>query len=228
MVMPRPVEIPTYELSLIEMVESLAIDSGNVTSTVYIGGNTLQDATKNWAANIHKNRLVKIIGGPGIGQLAVILSNTVNTLVIKGTWKQALVSTSIYAILNLDTIQVLKDAFGSGSNVSEENPLPVRLPKIDEDNPLPIKEICSGIPYSNNDTATDDEARRFETDTLILRDAVIKVTTHNQLFGDATEQNFELAAGGSIAVSFLDLSLFYFCNAILGSNGTIQIFGTRC
>ncbi len=96
--------------------------------------------------------------------------------------------------------------------------------------PLPVDTSAgyAGIPYSKSDTAVADTARRFETSTLILRDAVIKVTTNAQLLGDATTQPFELAAGGSFGVSFLDLALFYFKNASAGSNGTIQVFGTRC
>jgi len=85
-----------------------------------------------------------------------------------------------------------------------------------------------GIPYSSTDTAVNDDPRRFETDPLLLRDAVIKVSDNGQLWGDATGQNFELAAGGSVGISFLDLSLFYFRNATPGSNGTVEIFGTRC
>jgi len=84
-----------------------------------------------------------------------------------------------------------------------------------------------GQPYSNADTAVADGTRRFETATLILRDAVIKVSTNNQLFGEVGAQNFELAAGGSMALSYLDLSLFYFRNAAAGQNGTVQILGTR-
>jgi len=93
---------------------------------------------------------------------------------------------------------------------------------------IPPLQSCTGTPYSNADTAPDDDPRRFETDTLILRDAVIKVTDNGQLLGDSTGQNFELAAGGSIGISFLDLSQFYFRNATAGQDGTVQIFGTRC
>ena len=85
----------------------------------------------------------------------------------------------------------------------------------------------AGQPYSNTDTAGVDTVRRFEVATLILRDAVIKVSTNNQLFGEVDAQNFELAAGGSMALSYLDLSLFYFRNAAAGQNGTVQILGTR-
>jgi len=85
-----------------------------------------------------------------------------------------------------------------------------------------------GAPYSNTDTAVNDNPRRFEAAPLLLRDVVIRVATNGQLLGDVTAQNFELAAGGSTGVSFLDLSLFYFRNATPGSNGTVEIFGTRC
>ncbi len=113
--------------------------------------------------------------------------------------------------------KILQTFFGSGADISETNPLPVTT-----------EYAFPGTPYSNTDTAVNDDARRFEAAELKLRDVVIKVTDNNQLLGDVTAQNFELAAGGSIGISFLDLSLFYFRNATPGSDGTVSVFGTRC
>lgn len=84
-----------------------------------------------------------------------------------------------------------------------------------------------GTPYSNSDTAVDDNPRRFEPRALKLRDAVIRVETNNQLIGGGGVQRLEMAAGASMGVSFLNLSQFYFRNATAGQNGTIQVFGTR-
>lgn len=94
------VEFPTYETLLTEAIRSLAVDSGTVTTRAPVGTNILQDTTKSWAADVHKNRLVKIIRGFGAGQTAVVESNTTKSLVIKGSWVAALDTTSVYQILD--------------------------------------------------------------------------------------------------------------------------------
>lgn len=78
------VSLPKYEALLIEALQRLAIDSGTVTSAAAVAGNALMDTAKNWQANVHRYRLVKIIKGQGAGQAAYIQSNTDNTLVISG------------------------------------------------------------------------------------------------------------------------------------------------
>lgn len=108
------------------------IDSGLVSSPVKIGGNALTDSTKNWANNVHKNRLVKITKGPGVGQLAVILGNSSNTLVIRGVWPQNIAAGVTYEILSFDIIQVLRDVFGGGLDISLLNPLETHDPKVED------------------------------------------------------------------------------------------------
>ena len=93
------------------------IDSGTVSSPVNLGGNTLTDSTKNWANNIHKNRLVRIVSDGGSGQLAVIDGNSSNTLLIRGTWPQRIAAGANYVIVGLNLPQDLKDVFGAGTNV---------------------------------------------------------------------------------------------------------------
>lgn len=97
--MVEKVELPTYETLLTETIRSLAVDSGIVTTPAAVGSNVLNDGTKNWATDVHKNRLVKVIRGSGAGQLAVIDGNSANTLVIKQAWARGLDTTSIYVIL---------------------------------------------------------------------------------------------------------------------------------
>ncbi len=104
---------------------SLALDSGLVSSPVAIGGNTLTDSTKSWATNVHRNRLIKIVSGLGVGQLAVIDGNASNTLIIRGFWPQAIGVGVAYVILSSDLAQILQDVFGGGSVLGISNPLPV-------------------------------------------------------------------------------------------------------
>jgi len=75
------------------VVSGEAIDSGRVTSPAAAGTNFLQDSTKRWAPGIHKNRVVRITGGAGAGQSAVIANNTAQGLVIKGSWSARLDTT---------------------------------------------------------------------------------------------------------------------------------------
>jgi len=98
----KTVGLPTYETLLTEAIRSLAVDSGTVTSTAPIGTNVLSDTTKKWAADIHKNRMVKIIRGAGAGQIRVVDSNIAESLLIKGSWAAALDTTSVYVILDVD------------------------------------------------------------------------------------------------------------------------------
>lgn len=100
MTMPEPVKFPGYETLLTEAIRSLTADSGTVTTPAPLGTNILQDVTKNWATNVHKNRLVKIIRGTGTGQVAIIDSNTANSLVLKQGWPIGLDTTSVYVILD--------------------------------------------------------------------------------------------------------------------------------
>ena len=115
--MAEKVELPTYETLLVEAMRNLAVDSGTVTSPAAVDTNTLNDATKNWASNVHKNRLVKIIRGLGAGQMAVISGNSAQSLVIKQTWAVRLDTTSVYVILEKDTAQIVRDVLGAGANV---------------------------------------------------------------------------------------------------------------
>lgn len=190
---------PTEVLLLTEAIRALATDGGVVTSPSAIGTNVLNDATKNWAPNVHKNRLVKIISGAGAGQLMVVDSNTAKALVIKQSWVQALNTTSVYQILDADIVSEFTD----------------------------LKEVLSfsGVVYENEDAATSDAARRFETASKKLRDIVIQVETNDQLFGNAANQRFKVTAGSSLGFTQVDLSTLYFKNAAAGQNGTVRIIG---
>lgn len=84
-----------------------------------------------------------------------------------------------------------------------------------------------GTPYENEKTQANDNPNRFETTALKLKGGLIRVTTHDQLFGDATNQRFLVEAGQVIAFSYLDISKVYFKNANAGDNGVINIFAAR-
>ena len=85
----------------------------------------------------------------------------------------------------------------------------------------------SGAVYENENTATDDNARRFETSSKKLRDVIIQVVTNDQLFGNAANQRYEVAAGEAIGFTQVDLSTLYFKNAAAGQNGTVNILGVE-
>lgn len=105
------------------------IESGRVTAPATVGTNTLNDFNKNWAANVHKNRQVRIVSGAGAGQFFPIESNNGKTLVIRGSWLAPLDTTSQYVILGVDFAQILRDVLGQGSDIGPTNPLEVHDPK---------------------------------------------------------------------------------------------------
>lgn len=130
--MVEEVKLPTYETLLTEAIRSLTVDSGIVSSPASAGGNSLSDTTKAWAINVHKNRLIKIIRGQGVGQIAVIDGNASNSLVIKGTWPQAIGVGAVYLILEKDTAQILRDVLNAGFDVSAAHPLETHDPTIED------------------------------------------------------------------------------------------------
>jgi len=108
-----------------------AIEVGSVTNPSQAGGNTLVDANKNWATGVYRNRLVRIVLGAGAGQAAWISGNSNNTLVLSSRWVEAIDTTSVYVILDLDIAQVMRDVFGGGSDISAANPLETHDPKLE-------------------------------------------------------------------------------------------------
>ncbi|MBA7467763.1 hypothetical protein ES707_02984 [subsurface metagenome] len=89
----------------------------------------------------------------------------------------------------------------------------------------PITIGFAGAVYENEDTATTDDPRRFETSQVKLRDVIIQVSGNDQLFGDKTNQRYLVAVGEAIGFTQVDLSLLYFKNAVAGQNGTVNILG---
>jgi len=85
----------------------------------------------------------------------------------------------------------------------------------------------TGDVYENEHTMVDDTAYRFESSSLLLRDAVVRVSTHDALFGDTSNQRYPRSVGSTIGLTKLDLSKFYIKNAGAGSNTKINIFGTK-
>ncbi|MBA7529120.1 hypothetical protein ES705_21312 [subsurface metagenome] len=91
----------------------------------------------------------------------------------------------------------------------------------------PITIGFAGAVYENEDTATTDDPRRFETSSKKLRDLIIQVSGNDQLFGNAANQRYKVAVGEAIGFTQVELSLFYFKNAAAGQNGTVNILGVE-
>lgn len=115
--MTSQVGLPTYETLLAEAIKSLAVDSGTVTAPEVIGSSTLRDTAKAWATNVHRNRLVKIIRGQGVGQLRVIQANLPGSLTINQAWSRSVGVGDAYVILGID----LSTVFGTGSGSTYVN-----------------------------------------------------------------------------------------------------------
>jgi len=83
---------------LISMIETLSLDSGSVSLPAVAGTTLLVDTTKNWEVDKYKDCIVKIIGGTGVGQLALIKHNGASSLQVSPPWVLGLDTNSIYVI----------------------------------------------------------------------------------------------------------------------------------
>lgn len=92
---------------------------------------------------------------------------------------------------------------------------------------LKVVNLFHGQVYVNSDTATTNDARRFEAAEFRLRDAVIIVKDYDQLFGDAIGQTYPVAAGETIGFTKVDLSTLFFRNATDDEDGTVHILGVE-
>jgi hypothetical protein len=73
--------------------------AGTGTSTGSNNSRTLNDSTRNWTANQWINYSVVVTGGTGIGQTALIFSNTATALTVSGWAPVTPDATSTYAVV---------------------------------------------------------------------------------------------------------------------------------
>lgn len=85
----------------------------------------------------------------------------------------------------------------------------------------------TGDIYENEHTMTTDAKYAFESGQVLLRDVIIRVSTHDALVGDTSNQRYPRSAGSTLGFQKVDLSKFYIKNAGVGSNTKINIIGTR-
>lgn len=88
-----------------------------------------------------------------------------------------------------------------------------------------VTEDFGGEVYEDQITAGADAAFALAATSKKIRDAIIYVSGHDALMGDAANQRFPLAVGSSLGLSWVDLSTFYVKNATAGNNTTITIMG---
>ena len=86
----------------------------------------------------------------------------------------------------------------------------------------------TGVAYLKVESTSTDDPRRFETTTKRLRDAYIKVSVQNMLFGDSAGQTYPVATTDDpLNFRHIDISTLYFKNAAAGQDGTVTILGTE-
>ncbi len=83
---------------LIDMLASLSLDSGVVTSSAEPRTIILSDNTKNWPTDKLKHCIVRIVSGKGVGQLARIEGNSADSLQVSPPWIEGLSTSSSYVI----------------------------------------------------------------------------------------------------------------------------------
>ena len=194
--MPEIVEFPTYETLLTEAIRSLTVDSGKVTTPAPMGTNVLQDTTKNWATNVHKNRLVKIIRGTGVGQQAIIGSNADKTLVLKQGWPVGLDTTSVYVILDIDIAQVIRETLGGGVDVD----LPAEFTKLKEAlRTLTEASVDTGIADATSTVNyLDDSSKNWPPSPGGFEDLIVEITE-----GTGEGQFAKIASNTATRITFV-------------------------
>ncbi len=81
------------------------LNPGPGTATGTQTATTLQDTSKNWFTGMWAGQEVRIISGPGTGQLRNIVSNTATTLTVTPAWDTKPVSgSSVYTIINFELL----------------------------------------------------------------------------------------------------------------------------
>jgi hypothetical protein len=97
------------------------MDSGTAT-----GGTTttLVDSTKSWAVNAFRGRRLVIESGGGVGQIALITSNTATTLTVE-TMPVAASSTSVYRIIDGNVYRLRVRRYADAVEVYKEDFTPV-------------------------------------------------------------------------------------------------------
>jgi hypothetical protein len=85
----------------------------------------------------------------------------------------------------------------------------------------------TGDVYENEHTMTTDAKYSFEATTLLLRDVIIRVSTHEALIGDTSNQRYPRSVGSTLGFTKIDLSKLYIKNAGAGNDTKINVLGTR-
>lgn len=68
---------------------------------------------------------------------------------------------------------------------------------------------------------------RFETADLLLRDVIIRISTHGAQIGDSSHQRYPISVGSSCGFTRVNLAELYFKNADPSNNTKINILGVR-
>ncbi len=84
-----------------------------------------------------------------------------------------------------------------------------------------------GNVYSKTMTMANNNATRFESAAILLRDIVIIVQTHPMLLGETGVEVYPVGAGETVGFTKVDISTLYFKNAGADNNGVITILATE-
>ena len=107
------------------------VAEGLVSSPVAVGGNVINDESKHWTADVHKNRILKVTNPDGSQLIGVVAHNGENTLLVHTAWTHPIVAGASYLLLATTHIaQALRDVLGAGGDINAANPLEVHDPKV--------------------------------------------------------------------------------------------------
>jgi hypothetical protein len=197
--------------SIVRSLVEASVDTGVADATSAV--DHLDDSAKSWPVNAFTDLIIEITDGTGEGQIRKIASNTATSIVPVTNFDTAPDATSTYRIGFFGKMSGDITSWGGTALTGRD---------------ISAKGLgFSGAVYENENTATSDATRRFETTSKKLKDVIIQVETNDQLFGNASNQRFKVTAGASMGFTQVDLSTLYFKNAGAGLNGTVRIIGVE-
>lgn len=195
-----------------------AVEYGIITSLINAGGNTLSDSTKSWAANVHKNRQLRIITVSGTIHHATILANSSDSLVVSTPWATAISAGALYVICEgrpyndtidairdalSDTAQVLRDVFGAGADISAANPLETHDPKVEAvPNLQSLELLLLSEDAGTAELADDGSSPPYYPAVAHMTNAIAEANP-----GVAWQKLFDLEQDGTITVLSMYLEL---------------------
>jgi len=145
-------------------IPTVLTDSGRLTASAAAGQNVLNDTTKRWAADIHKDKVVRIQSPGGRIHTFQIAGNTASALVLTTNITEAISAGSSYEIAEFDLDTVLRTVFGNGANID----LPAEFQALKDALGAAMEATVDiGLATGGSQTTIVDTTRNWQADMWV-------------------------------------------------------------